>query len=360
MVEGTMMAVPFDVRRLEATAGPVPVVEGMRRSAASVGGAGQFAFSHSGVLVYVPGPSRAGQDDVFVYGRKGGMTPLKLPRGSYGFPRLSPDGKWLALETNDGKETAISVYELSGTDSLRRLTFGGNNRLPIWSADGQHLAFLSDRDGDRAIFWQSVRGGTAERLTRPEPGVTHVPESWLPHGDVFLFAETKDFKTSLWTFDMRTRQASPFADVNSTGVPTNAVFSPDGRWVAYQLGEAGKGEATTYVQPYPPTGTKFQVGRGGRPLWSRDGKELLMVPAPSQFVSLPVRTEPVFGVGSPVSIPRRFGLAPPASPRPYDILADGRLIGVDAAGVVSDQGPLDIAVVLNWFQELRQKLPVVK
>ena len=81
----------------------------------------------------------------------------------------------------------------AGTSSLRRLTFGGNNRLPIWSADGKRVAFQSDRDGDRAIFWQPVDGGTAERLTRPEPGTSHVPESWAPREDVFLFSVTKGF-----------------------------------------------------------------------------------------------------------------------------------------------------------------------
>ena len=360
MVEGTMMAVPFDLARLERAGGAVPIVEGVRRSGGSVGSAAQFAFSTSGVLAYLPGPSRVGQDDVFLYDRKGNATPLKLPRGYYGYPRVSPDGKWLALETNDAKQAAISLYDLSGTSSVRRLTFGGSNRLPIWSADGQHVAFQSDKEGDHAVFWQSVRGGTAERLTRAEPGTIHVPESWSPRGDVFLFSATKEFDTTLWIFSMRERKATRFGDVSSVGVPTNAMFSPDGRWVAYQVGESGTGEAITYVEPFPPTGSKAQVGRGGRPLWSRDGKELFLIPAPSQLVAYSVRTEPVFDVSAPVSIPRRFGLAPPASPRPFDILPDGHLVAVDTAFDSPDQRTPEIQVVLNWFEELKQKLPVAK
>ena len=360
MVGGTMMAVPLDLGTMRVTAGAVPVIEGVRRSAPTSGGATHYAFSNTGVLVYVPGPARSGQDDVFLYDRKGGATALKLPPGAFAYPRVSPDGKWLALETNDGKQAAVSLYELSGASSLRRLTFGGNNRLPIWSADGKRVAFQSDREGDLAIFWQSVAGGTAERLTRPEAGTSHVPESWSPRDEVFLFSVTKDPETSLWTFSIRDRNASRFADVTSTGVPTNAVFSPDGRLVAYQAGETGTAEATTYVQPFPPTGAKFEIARGGRPMWSRDGKELFFVPAPSQFMAVSVWTDPAFGFTAPVSIPRRFGLAPPGSPRPYDILPDGRFVAIDAANQAGDPRSAQIQVVLNWFEELERKLPVAK
>jgi Tol biopolymer transport system component len=158
--------------------------------------------------------------------------------------------------------------------SVRRLTFGGNNRFPIWSADGQHVAFQSDRDGDLAVFWQSVDGGPAERLTKPDPGTSHVPESWSPTGETMLFSVAKGPATSLWLLSVHDRKVTRFDDVRSASFPTDAVFSPDGRWVAYQTGESGAGEGTTYVQPFPPSGTKHQIARGGRPLWSRDGKEL--------------------------------------------------------------------------------------
>jgi serine/threonine-protein kinase len=359
MVEGTLMAVSFDQRTTTVTSGASPVVEGIRRSPPTAGGASQFEVSSNGVLVYVPGPARAGQDAVFLYDRKGEATALKLPPGSYAYPRVSPDGKRIAVETNDGKQTAISIYDLAETSSLRRLTFGGNNRLPIWSADGKRLAFQSDREGDAAIFWQPVDGGTAERLTRPDAGTSHVPESWGPR-DIFLFSATKDAQTTLFTFSVTDRKSSRFSNVTSTEFPTDAVFSPDGRWVAYQSGEGGTGEATTYVEPFPATGAKYEIARGGRPLWSRDGKELFFVPAPSQFFSVSVRTDPNFGFTSPVAVPRRFGIAPPGGPRPYDILPDGRLVSVDAAPTAGDQRSQPIQVVLNWFEELNAKMPVTK
>ena len=361
MIEGSMMAVTLDARTLKVTSGAVPVIEGIRRGAAAVGRAAQFAVSSTGVLVYVPGPARTSQDDmVFLYDRNGDVTDLKLPRAAYAYPRVSPDGKSLAIETTDGRQSAISVFELSGGSSLRRLTFGGNNRVPLWSGDSKRVVFQSDREGDRGLFWQPVAGGTAERLTRPEANTAHVPESWSPTTDAFLFSATTETETSLWVFSMRDRQASRFASVTSFGVPTDATFSPDGRWVAYQVGQAGSGEATTYVQPFPPTGSQYEIARGGRPMWSPDGKELFFVPAPSQFRAVSVRTEPAFGFTPPVSVIRRFGLAPPASPRPYDILPDGRFVAVDATVSAGDQRLAPVQVVVNWFEELKAKLPTVK
>ena len=90
-----------------------------------------------------------------------------------------------------GRTAVVSTYELSGASAVQRLTFGGNNRFPIWSADGQRVTFQSDREGDPAIFWQPAIGGTAERLTKPDPGTSHMPESWSPDGNVLLFSATK-------------------------------------------------------------------------------------------------------------------------------------------------------------------------
>jgi Tol biopolymer transport system component len=311
-----------------------------------------YAFSDSGSLVYVPGQS-AGQDLVLI-DRKGSVETLKL--GRVEFPRVSPDGKRIAFGTTDGKEAVLWIYELSGASSARRLTFEGNNRFPIWSADGSHVAFQSDREGDAAVFWQPVDGGPAERLTKPDAGTFHVPESWSPHGEVLLFSATKDSVTSLWTLALKDRVASPFGDVNGSSLPTDATFSPDGRWVAYQIGEPGVVEANTYVQPFPPTGTKYQIAAGGRPLWSRNTNELFFVPGPGRFMAVTVRTtQPSFTVTSPVPVPRGFGVAHPSTPRTFDIMPDGRIVGV---GSPSQSEPgRQIRVVLNWFEELKAKVP---
>ncbi len=356
---GTLFAVPFDLQSLSVTGGPVPVIEGVRRVSGMTGmiGVAHFAVSKSGSAVYLAGSSAP--QELVVSDRNGAVEALKLPQGRYLFPRVSLDGKRLAFETIDGKEAVVSIYELSGESSVRRLTFGGNNRLPVWSGDGRRVAFQSDREGDVAVFWQPADGGAAERLTTPGRGASHVPESWSPDGQVLLFSETKDFITSLWTLSLRDRKATPFSDVKDSMVPTNATFRPDGRWVAYQhkAGESGQGggEATTYVQPFPPTGTRYQIARGGRPAWSRDGQELFFVPAPGELSVVRVRTEPSFTFTSPTAVPRRFGFAEPYNPRPFDTLPDGRILGVAPPGQTGS-GPAQIHVVLNWFEELKARV----
>jgi hypothetical protein len=159
------------------------------------------------------------------------------------------------------------------------------------------------------------------------------------------------------------RKASRFGDVISIATPTDAVFSPDGRWIAYQVGVPDSAEGGTYVQPFPPTGTKHQIAaRGGRPMWFQRGKdlELYFVPAPGQFTSVTIRTQPTFSWTNPVNVPRRFALAFPANPRPYDVLPDGRFVTVGAANQPGEQGPAQIQVVLNWFEELKRKQPGAK
>jgi eukaryotic-like serine/threonine-protein kinase len=362
-LRGTLFAVPFNLAQLAVTGGAVSIVEGVRRATSVTVGTAHFVFSSSGSLVYLPGPASGAQQALFLFDRKGGAEALNLPPGSYGYPRVSPEGRRLAFETTDGKEAVVSMYELSGTSAPRRLTFGGNNRFPIWSADGQHIAFQSDREGDRAVFWQPVDGGDAQRLTKPDPGTSHVPESWSPAGDTLLFSATKGSATSLWTLSGRDRKALLFGDVRSSLLPTDAAFSPDGRWVAYQTAEPGDAaaEGTTYVQSFPSSGRKHQIARGGRPLWSRDGKELFYIPTPTQLMAVTVRTEPSWTVTGPVEVPRGFGVSSPTTPRTFDILPDGRIVGIGPVGQSSSgSGPAQIHVVLNWFTELQQRVPTTK
>ena len=150
----------------------MPVVEGVRR----VGGA-HFAVSDSGVLVYIPGPARAGEDDVFLYDRKGVVTPLPLARGSYQNPRASRDGTWRPSKPTTGSRRRYPSTnwreELDPAPDVR----GQQPRAGVVRRR-QARGVQSDREGDRAIFWQPIEGGAAERPTRPEPGTFHIPESW--------------------------------------------------------------------------------------------------------------------------------------------------------------------------------------
>ena len=148
---------------------------------------------------------------------------------------------------------------MSGASAMRRLTFGGRNKFPIWSGDGVRVAFQSDREGDQGIFSQPADGtGPPERLTKPAQGASHVAESWSPNGEWLLFSETKGARVALMLFSLKDRKAVPFGGVEATTF-TSAAFSPDGRWVTYSgRGIIGDGSAV-FVQPFPPTGAPYQV-----------------------------------------------------------------------------------------------------
>ena len=146
---------------------------------------------------------------------------------------------------------------------MRRLTFGGRNRFPVWSADSQRVTFQSDREKDLGIFWQRADGtGTAERLATAEEGTSYIPEAWSPDGTRLLYNATgKDSMTTLWTWSLKDRTAERFdAVVSPVSTLTGAVFAPDGKWVAYASGE-GRTRSAVYVQPFPPTGTKYQISK---------------------------------------------------------------------------------------------------
>jgi serine/threonine-protein kinase len=358
---GVLFAARFNPRRLEIEGGPIPVVEGVRR--AMVGGAALFDFSSTGVLTWVPGPVTGGwsNGDLSWTDKTGRNELLNLPPGQYETPRVSPDGRLASVGSVDASGTHIWVVDLSGTHSMRRLTFAGKNAYPVWSADGQRLAFQSDRDGDLGIFWQRADGaGTAERLTRAEPGVAHVPESWSPDGQHLLFSATKGNDFSLWTFALADRKTEPFAGVRS-GRLLNATFSPDGRWVAYGSDESGTD--AVYVQPFPATGAKYQISRGDvghHPVWSRDGKQLFYIPGPGRFVAVSVTTQPSLAFSAAVPAPRGFTIGnAQTNPRNHDIAPDGRFLGIVSAG----QAPLGsrtnppLEIVINWFEELKRRVP---
>jgi hypothetical protein len=115
------------------------------------------------------------------------------------------------------------------------------------------------------------------------------------------------------------------------------------------------------VQPFPPTGTKYRIspGQGLQPLWSPDGKELFYNPAAGQYVKASITTQPSFALGDPVQMPRPFLTGGPAVIRNNDMTPDGKILGVAAAGqtVAGAQANIPLQVVLNWFEELKARVP---
>jgi eukaryotic-like serine/threonine-protein kinase len=357
---GVLLAAPIDLRRRALVGASKAVIEGVGRAIAGQTGATQFAAADNGTIAYLPGPATASANrlDLALMDRQGVIRALQLPLEPYEYPRASPNGAHVAFGTDDGKRAVVWIYDLSGKSARRQLTFGGNNRSPVWSGDSTRVAFQSDRDGDAAIFWQRADGtGDAERLTKPEAGTSHIPESWSPDSKTLLFLQLKGSTYSLWTLSLEDRQVRPYGRVEASGRIT-ATFSPDGLWVAYSVYQITS--THTYVEPFPATGTKYEVPVIANPFWSPDGRELFGRPG-GRFLAVNISTRPSFTFGNPVELPlgglinrsarlgRNTDIVPP----------DGKqFVGVIPAerSTSGTSDPERIHVVEHWFEELKAKV----
>jgi serine/threonine-protein kinase len=367
---GTLRGAPFNLQRLEVAGGAVPVVEGIMRASANTGVA-DFSVSQSGTMALVPGPlsltTETGPQRVLAFvDRKGTIDTLKLPPGPYEYPRISPDGKRLAFDTDDGKEAIVWIYDLSGASAVRRLTFGGSNRYPIWAGNSERVAFQSTREGEPGIFWQSADGGAAEPLTKTDQGVVDIPASWPLGSQRFTINRYTSNERDLWMFDMADKKATPFAAV--PGVAENrSDMSRDGRWVAYEYiatsNVTPQNGAMVFVQPYPSTGAKYQISPVGTndPVWSPDGRELFYN-AGGKLMAVDIKTQPAFTFSEPRELPiAKISLNTKGS-RNYDITPDGKRFIVVLNAADRQQAETrtlpQIQIVLNWFEELKQRVPV--
>jgi serine/threonine-protein kinase len=360
---GVLYAMPFDLKSLSVRGEPIAIIEGVRRGAPGTTAQMHAAVSDTGTLAFLPGSATASSlVQIARFDRAGVAEPLNVPMGPYSHPRISPDGARVAVTVDDGKDAQVWLYGTSKTSAVRRLTSGGRNEKAEWSADGRRLAFQSTRESDAAIWWQQVDGTEQpSRLTRPAAGKQHVPQSFSRDGRHLFYDEVTVDLVTLWDLNLADGTAKQLATVPSD-VPTGAMFSPDSKWFVYAARQP-RSQTAVYVEPYPPTGARYevslQVDDGHHAAWSRDGKELFFTPGPgNRFHVVPVQTSPSFSVGAVTPVQRPFINAPPTAERTYDTMTDGRILGMQV-NVGPDGKPIapQIQVVINWFEELKQRVP---
>ena len=361
--EGTLFAAPFDLDRLELTGQPVPVLADV--SANPFNGEAQFAFSRDGTLVYQRGEGLS--TPIQWMDREGKILPLRAAPGLYNTIRFSPDGRRLALEINERGDWDVWVFEWE-RDTLSRLTFDpGADSDPVWTPDGQRIAFSSAR-ADQAtgnLYWQRADGtGEAERLT--ESKNTQVPTSWHPSGKFLAFQELNpqtswDILILPLTGDEASgwKAGKPTVFLNSPFGEFLAAFSPDGRWLAYTSNESRRNEV--YVRPFPGPGGKWQVSTdfGVWPTWSRSRKELFYLGEDGRIM---VAGYTVEGDSFRAEKPRVWspGLVPlrGLGARTYDLHPDGeRVAVVKASGDEAEARRDKVVLILNFFDELRRLAP---
>jgi Tol biopolymer transport system component len=351
---GRLMAMLFDPQRLATMGAAVPIVEDVLQSPSS--GAAQYCISSTGSLVYVPGKVQATLSRLVWVNRNGAEQPVAAPVRAYRNPRLSPDGRRVAT-TVDEQESNLWLYDLS-REALTRFTFGGNyNSASVWTPDGKRIAFQSNREGPRNVFWQMADGsGGLERLNTSEHN--QVPMSWSPDGQTLAFLDVSPASGyDIWVLRTRDRKSEPFLVT-----PFNegaARFSPDGRWLAYVSDESGGNEI--YVQPYPGSGGKWLISTEGgtEPVWNPNGRELFYRSG-DKMMAVDIATQRSFAAGKPRVLFEGQYVPSPTTPPNYDVSPDGQRFLMLKPSEQDQSAPTQINVVLNWFEELKLKVPKEK
>ncbi len=360
---GTLFAVPFDLDRLETRGQAVPAIDGLGANP-DTGGV-QLSFSLDGTLVYVPGSAVTGIQPIDWMTRDGQTSVLRATAADWVQPRFSPDGQKLALSVSDGKQRDIWVYEWA-RDTLTQLTFDpGQDQYPVWTPDGRRIVFASDRakTGISNLYWVNADGtGEVARLT--DSPSSQAPGSWHPSGKLLAFGTGGDLMVLPMTGDAA-RGWTPGAPTVFLSTPAGEgapMFSPDGRWLAYNSNESGTPQV--YVRPFPGPGGTWRVSTDGGMLarWSAATRELLFMTEayPAKVMVAPFA---VNGDSFRAETPRpwsptgiRTGLLLTA----YDLHPDGKRLAVATASYESRDTQDKVVFVFNFADYLRTIAPGTK
>jgi len=359
---GTLMAVPFDARRLQVTGAPVGLVADVMQAANIQPiqidtGAGQFAVSDSGSLVYATGGVYGQERWSLVWvDRTGRSEALRVPTGPYIAPRLSPDGRRVAFNSSTG-DWDFWTYDVP-RGIATRVPMDGDQRGALWTPDGSRLTFASGVKGLGGLFSIDPNGSrSAEPLTATNvfEGIGALPNSWTSDGRSLAFVYNRD----IW---LLSRDGKTERLVTSAGnISAQADFSPDDRWLAYSTFPARQ----VYVQPYPALDRRVQVStdNGSSPAWRQDGRELYYAedasaggPLRIRVMAVPITTTPTFSAGTPrVLFEGPFRIDGPF--RGYDVTPDGQRFLMVREVPQQPTRVSQMVLVQNWLEELKRLVP---
>jgi len=351
---GALLAVPFDLERLERTGDPVTLVQGILMEP---GGAAHFAFSDDGSLAYVPGGMLVSDRKLVWVNRQGEVDPLPAEPRVYTSPSLSPDGRQVAVIIREGSNYDVWITEAARGTLTRLTSHPGEDIAPIWTPDGKKVTFASEMSGPGpTLSWKPADASGPQELLLERQVRGQIPTSWSPDGQTLVFTDLK--VPDIWMLPLGGEE-KPWAFLDTDFEESGAMFSPDGHWLAYMSNETGRDEV--YVQSFGGSGPRgkrqVSIGGGAEPVWAPDGRDLFYRNG-DEMMAVAIETEPELSVGTPRLLfegrflPVLSGDDPGGS---YDISPDGqRFLMIQRE---QDLVPTEIIVVLNWFEELKRLVP---
>jgi serine/threonine protein kinase len=355
--ENTLMAQPFDEKRLATAGEAVPLAEQVR----SVGGVGLFSVSPAGLLVYQQEEAAASWRLTW-FDRGGNPVGTLGDAGDSESVEFSPDHKSAAVVTRLRQNADLYIYDLrrglptrftfSPTVASERFSSGRVNENAVWSPDGKSIVYRSNEKGPVDLYRKAADGSGSERLLYAD-GAPKVPISLSPDGRFLLFYRI-DPKTlrDIWVLPLD-NPSKPYPWLATPSNERFAKFSPDGRWVAYESDESGRYEI--YVGPFPGPGGKRQISAGGGelPRWRADGKEILYAAPNGKLMAAEVSIKGAgieVGTITPLGVPVTLNRLNYYS---YDVSADGQRFLV--AVPVEQKSAAPLTLVQNWTALLKKK-----
>jgi eukaryotic-like serine/threonine-protein kinase len=346
--ESTLVAQPFDERRLATTGDPSPIAERVQ-TAVPAGSVGVFCVSRDGLLVYQSGSGGTGLQLTW-FDRAGQPMGTLGEAGNVFSLEFSPDRKSVAVALG-GQTSDLWIYDAAR--GLRtRFTFDpGFGRQAMWAPDERSIVYSSDQKGHFDLYLKPTDlNGTGAVLYAD--GASKTPSGWSRDGKLLLFGRTDPKAASaIWVLPVTPDAAGkPFPFLQTPFDEVTAKFSPDGKWVAYASYESGQPEI--YVAPFPGPGGKRQISTAGglHPRWRDDGKELFYAGLGGILMAAEIDAK---GAGIEVGAVRSLGI-PTVTTRgwTYDVTADGQRFLVAARPEQKSSEPLTL--VSNWTLLLRK------
>jgi serine/threonine protein kinase/Tol biopolymer transport system component len=336
-----LVAQPFDAAKLRLTGEPVPIAEDATLFPQLW--YAPFAVSESGMLVHRSGLYESAE--LAWLDRTGRRLSSVGPQAPYDAPRLSHDGRRIAVQVTDSRTGTgdIWTYDVERGAGTRVTFDPADDGSPVWTPDDGEIIFSSYRSGGSNLYVTDASRPGKERPLVESP-FEKTPYDISLDGRFLLYQQRNAAtRYDLWVLSTTgKKEATPFLETSSS--VDGARFSPDGRTVAYVTDETGADEV--YVRPFPGPGRASRVSTSGGefPVWSRDGKELFFV-TKDKLMSVPVRSSPSFEAGTPVAL-----FEVPGDIGGFDVSPDGQRFIVTM--VVQKTPPLSL--VLNWTAALRR------
>ena len=312
-----------------------------------------FSVSQNGTLVYQAGSSTFSQLQWFDrIGKR--LSTISAP-ARYANPRISPDGRRLAVDIDD-PDSSTAIWLLNLENGVRsRFTFdpAAAEQGPIWSPDGASVLWLSQRGGEINFYMKGTTGSGSEKPIPESSSALGLPTDWSRDGFLLYTAARPDWTLGMWILPL-TGKREPRAFGHGQSSERQGQFSPDGRWVAYSSNESARSQV--YVVPFPGPGSKYQISTEGgqQPRWRRDGKELFFLSPDEKLMAVSVRAGANLEFDEPTVLFRTRAREPLSSEEAftYDVSPDGQRFLINVNPEQSNPSPVNI--VFNWTAELQK------